>query len=130
MAITTNKIFSKDLDVYDDKKTYYIRNAHGNVLPVTKPILMYRFGYVWVSDPHSLVDETSGKRIGLWKKKLPAEEGFEVVTEKEWLEHENERLRNEGRPTLTTTNKPTLGPDMPAISRKEIKTSEGKKGEK
>ncbi len=88
-------ILEKELNIYDDKEVYYLKNSFGNILPVTKVIAMYRFGFIWKPDPGSLVDETTGKRVGKWVKKLPADEGFELVEKKEWEELERKRLRNE-----------------------------------
>lgn len=89
---------------YDDKKSYYLKNDHGNILEVTKVILMERFGFIFTTAKETAAEN----REGMWKKKLPAEEGFDWVTQKEWQDLENERLKITPQPTAAA---PKMGPD-------------------
>ena len=88
---------------YDDGKDYYLKNDHGNILEVNKVIAMERFGYIFTTAKDTATED----RVGMWKKKLPAEEGFQVVTKEEWQKLENERLKITPPPTA----KPKMGPD-------------------
>lgn len=89
---------------YDDGKSYYLKNDHDNILEVTKVILMERFGFIFTTAKETIAED----RVGMWKKKLPAEEGFDWVTKKEWQELENERLKITPQPTAPA---PKMGPD-------------------
>lgn len=73
----------------DDKNEYFLKNAHGNILSVGKVILMERLGYTFLRKKDTATEED----IGRWKKILPAEEGFEVVTKEDWQDLENKRLK-------------------------------------
>lgn len=100
---------SKFYREYDDGKDYYLKNKHGNILEVSKVIMMERFGYRF----ENAKDTPTEDRIGMWRKRLPAEEGFEVVTKKEWQDLENERLKI----TPPPVTKPKMGPDEGQIIR-------------
>lgn len=109
MSFDVRRQSSKFYHEYNDGKDYYLKNSHGNILEVNKVIMMEKFGYVFVSAK----DTPTEDRVGIWKKRLAAEEGFEVVTKKEWQDLENERLKISPPPVA----KPKMGPDEERIIR-------------
>lgn len=90
-----------------DKKEYFVKNNHGNILSVNKVILMELFGYVFTRQRDTATEDNIGK----WKKVLPAKEGFSVVEKKDWEKMETERLKGIAPIPVKIEEKIEMGPD-------------------
>ena len=98
---------AKFFQIYADDKDYYMKNQHGNILEVTKGILMEKLGYIFLRVKDSITEDN----VGRWQKKLPAEEGVEWVTKKDWQDLENQRLEIVPAPVEKPKEEIKMGPD-------------------
>ena len=110
---------------YNDKKEYYLKNSHGNIVVVNKIIVMERMGFVFKRTKDTATEEN----IGRWAKVLPAEEDFSVVEREDW--EEMEVKRNEGFvPTPPEkSDKIEMGPDEGKIMKEKAEADAKKKAD-
>lgn len=99
---------------YNDRKEYYLKNSHGNIVVVNKIIVMERMGFVFKRRKDTATEDN----VGRWSKVLPAEEDFSVVDKEDWEEMEAQRTEGFIPTPPEKSDKIKMGPDEGKVIKK------------
>ena len=100
---------------YNDRREYYLKNSHGNIVVVNKIIVMERMGFVFKRKKDTATEDN----LGRWAKVLPAEEDFSVVDKKDWEEMEAQRTEGFIPTPPEKSDKMKMGPDEGKIMKEK-----------
>ena len=110
---------------YNDRKDYYLKNSHGNIVVVNKIIVMERMGFIFKRRKDTATEEN----LGRWAKVLPAEEDFSVVEKEDWEKMEAQRTEGFIPTPPEKSDKIEMGPDEGKIMKEKAEADAKKKAD-